>query len=32
VVLQPVELAERYRLRSAEFGHGDQRRLRVFPA
>lgn len=32
VRLQQAELAERYRLRSAEFGHGDQRRLRVFPA
>jgi stage III sporulation protein SpoIIIAA len=29
---QQAELAERYRLRSAEFGHGEQRRLRVFPA
>ncbi len=32
VRLQQAELAERYRLRSAEFGHGDQRRVRVFPA
>jgi stage III sporulation protein SpoIIIAA len=29
---QQAELAERYRLRCAEFGHGEQRRLRVFPA
>ncbi len=29
---QQAELAERYRLRTAEFGQGDQRRLRVFPA
>ena len=29
---QQAELAERYRLRTAEFGLGDQRRLRVFPA
>ncbi len=29
---QQVELAERYRLRTAEFGLGAQRRLRVFPA
>ncbi len=27
-----AELAERYRLRTAVFGHADQRRLRVFPA
>jgi hypothetical protein len=29
---QQAELAERYRLRTAEFGLGGQRRLRVFPA
>jgi len=29
---QQAELAGRYRLRTAEFGLGDQRRLRVFPA
>jgi hypothetical protein len=29
---QQAELAGHYRLRTAEFGHGDQRRLRVFPA
>jgi hypothetical protein len=27
-----AELAERYRLRTAVFGHGAQQRLRVFPA
>ena len=27
-----AELAGRYRLRTAVFGHGDQQRLRVFPA
>jgi hypothetical protein len=27
-----AELADRYRLRSAVFGHADQQRLRVFPA
>ncbi len=29
---QQVELAARYRLRTAVFGHGEQQRLRVFPA
>jgi stage III sporulation protein SpoIIIAA len=29
---QQAELAARYRLRTAVFGHGEQQRLRVFPA
>jgi stage III sporulation protein SpoIIIAA len=29
---QQAELASRYRLRTAVFGHGEQQRLRVFPA
>jgi stage III sporulation protein SpoIIIAA len=29
---QQAELAARYRLRTAVFGHGDQQRVRVFPA
>lgn len=29
---QQADLAERYRLRTAEFGQGETRRLRVFPA
>jgi len=29
---QQAELAARYRLRTAVFGHGEQQRVRVFPA